>query len=132
MQDATSSFITITTLNQTAEIGQIYKHNHLTVFCIWDRNRYKQIKAVDFLYMEADGNYSSIYLADGTSIYTSKPLKYWVEKLDAIQWLRIHQSFAVNPTKIEKVLWKNKQILVTGGKLLQASRRLIKFNLINL
>ncbi|MBK9567760.1 MAG: LytTR family transcriptional regulator DNA-binding domain-containing protein [Saprospiraceae bacterium] len=45
--------------------------------------------------IEAQGNYSNIYLLSGTKILTSKSLKYWSINLNDNTFLRIHAKYFI-------------------------------------
>lgn len=45
--------------------------------------------------IEAEGNYSRIYISDGSQEFMSKTLKFYEEKLDD-KFLRVHQSHLIN------------------------------------
>lgn len=53
------------------------------------------------LRVHADGNYSWVYLDDGTRHLTSQTLKWFECRLP--EFVRIHRSQLINPRHIEKV-----------------------------
>ncbi len=54
------------------------------------------IQMDEILRLEADGNYTFIYLHSGKRIYTSKTLKYFEELLPVSKFYRPHQSHIIN------------------------------------
>jgi two-component system, LytTR family, response regulator len=54
------------------------------------------------LRLEADGNYTFIYLKDGTRIYTSKILKYFEDLLPSNQFYRPHNSHIIAVDSMRK------------------------------
>jgi two-component system, LytTR family, response regulator len=61
------------------------------------------VKVAEVIRIEAQSNYSSIYLDDGEVLFTSKTLKHWEEKFNAPQLIRVHQSYLINIKKIAKL-----------------------------
>lgn len=83
------------------------------------------------LYLRADGNYTELYHIEekeGTKVMTktlsSKGLKYFEEKLSAYPFMRIHDSYIVNLTKIIKYANEGKEgrVVLYTGKSLAVSR----------
>jgi len=63
---------------------------------------YVKIDLAKILFLEADGDYCHVDLP-GKRYTSSEPLKKWMEYLDGYQYPRIHKSFVVNPSKIQKI-----------------------------
>ncbi len=61
------------------------------------------IRILDIIYLEADGNYTRIIMNDGSCIFSSKTLKKF-DQLLLPQFLRIHQSYIINP---DFITWIN-------------------------
>ncbi|MFA4867546.1 MAG: LytTR family DNA-binding domain-containing protein [Pedobacter sp.] len=69
---------------------------------IRDSNIVRRLKVNDILYMEAQGDYVRINVADGEySIHSS--LKSVEEKLSKNIFIRVHRSFIVNVSKIDTI-----------------------------
>jgi two-component system LytT family response regulator len=69
---------------------------------IRDSNVVKRLKVDDILYLEAQGDYVRIYLADhGHTIHSS--LKSVEQKLPAHIFLRVHRSFIINLGKVDTI-----------------------------
>ncbi|MEQ7798176.1 LytTR family DNA-binding domain-containing protein [Pedobacter sp. ASV1-7] len=69
---------------------------------IRDSNIVRRLKVNDILYMEAQGDYVRINVADGDySIHSS--LKSVEEKLSKNTFVRVHRSFIVNVSKIDTI-----------------------------
>lgn len=69
---------------------------------IRDSNIVRRLKVNDILYMEAQGDYVRIKVADGDySIHSS--LKSVEEKLSKNIFVRVHRSFIVNVSKIDTI-----------------------------
>lgn len=71
---------------------------------IFIKSGYEHIKITiaDILFIQSDTDYSVIHLLDKKYL-SSEPLRHWLETLNAAQFIRIHKSFIVNTTKIEKI-----------------------------
>lgn len=54
------------------------------------------IQMEEVLRLEADGNYTFIYLRNGKKVYTSKTLKYFDQLLPSSHFYRPHQSHIIN------------------------------------
>jgi two-component system LytT family response regulator len=81
------------------------------------------IRLADIIMIESDINYSTIYLADGTHILTSKTLKCWYQMMRSNDnFLRTHRSFVVNKTHIVSYQASSKLLELTGGKVAKVSR----------
>ena len=65
----------------------------------------------DIVKIEAESNYSKIYLKDDRQILVSKTLKYFEEQLDNMGFMRVNRSFLVNLNYVEGIL------NVDGGQL---------------
>ncbi len=63
---------------------------------------YIKITVEDILYIKSDADYTEIFLPNKKHL-SSEPLRYWLENLDNNQFMRIHKSYIINITKIEKV-----------------------------
>jgi DNA-binding LytR/AlgR family response regulator len=73
--------------------------------------------------IEADSSYSTLYMADGTKIYTSKTMKYWGQKIkDNQEFIRPHRSFIINRTHLLSYEPSSKTIKLTGGFFAKVSR----------
>jgi two-component system LytT family response regulator len=83
----------------------------------------KYIRLADIIMMEAESNYSSIFLTDGQHILTSKTLKYWIEKIgDHQDFIRPHRSYLVNKTHIATYQRSSKCLSLTNGHQVQVAR----------
>jgi|TARA_R110002096_G_scaffold91733_3_gene207571 DNA-binding LytR/AlgR family response regulator len=69
----------------------------------------------DMMYIRADGDYCEIILMDKKYL-SSEPMRKWMELLDGLHFIRIHKSYMVNITRIEKVSG-NLITLVNGEQL---------------
>ncbi len=77
------------------------------------------IKFNSILYIEAQNNYSKLFLIDGGSLIASKTLKYFEEILPKELFFRIHKSYLINLNFVKR-FYKIDDFLIelsTGQKL---------------
>lgn len=79
----------------------------------------------DLLYCESDGSYTTLKLRDGKSIFTSKSIKDFEEMLSPGGFYRLHKSFLINLSAIERFdRCDGGSIVLSGGhKIPVASRK---------
>lgn len=54
----------------------------------------------EVLYIQADGDYTHVHLADGGSCFERRSLRNWIGLLPKERFLRVHQSYLVNAGRI--------------------------------
>jgi len=82
------------------------------------------IEITDIIYLEAESNYSFIYLQNATRITVSKTLKDFEELLPSHTFIRIHHSYIISKNHVRKYLkGEGGQVLMSNGKLLDVARR---------
>ncbi|MFC0603644.1 LytR/AlgR family response regulator transcription factor [Winogradskyella pulchriflava] len=62
------------------------------------------VKTDTIIYCHSDGNYTEIFLNDKRKILVTRKIKYIEEKLDAAQFVRVHNSYLVNLNHVEKYI----------------------------
>lgn len=77
----------------------------------------------DILYAESDGNYTTIYLADGQKIVLTKKLKEIGELLPADSFFRIHNSYIINLNKIKEFLKTDGYVILKSNHKIPVSRQ---------
>ena len=77
----------------------------------------------EILYVESDGNYSTIYLVDGQKIVLTKKLKEVNELLPVESFYRIHNSFVVNINKIKEFLKTDGYVVLQSNHKIPVSRQ---------
>jgi two-component system LytT family response regulator len=78
----------------------------------------------DIIYLEAESNYTSIYIQPAGRILVSKTLKDFEELLPAPIFIRIHHSYMINKNHVTKYLrGEGGQVLMSNGKTLDVARR---------
>ncbi|MBK6266309.1 response regulator transcription factor [Marivirga sp. S37H4] len=81
------------------------------------------IKVEDIVYAQSQNNYSLLFLSDGEKLLFSKTLKDVENTLKKYYFIRIHQSYLINPNYMKKYL-KNDggSVLMENGKALPISQ----------
>ncbi|WP_442264682.1 LytR/AlgR family response regulator transcription factor [Tenacibaculum sp. ZS6-P6] len=81
------------------------------------------IKIKEIMYCIANGNYTSIFLKDNSSIMVSKNLKFFEEKLNYLSFFRPHKSNLINTNYLKLISNDNGgHIVMVDGKKLSISR----------
>jgi len=88
---------------------------------VFIKSGYDHIKLVisDIHYIKSDADYTEIFV-DGKRHISSEPLRFWIEYLGKKQFVRIHKSYIVNTSKINKV--SGNQVYMTSGENLPIGR----------
>ena len=79
---------------------------------------YTKIVISDIEYIKSDADYTEIVI-EGKKKISSEPLRHWQELLDQNSFVRIHKSYIVNTSKIQKVsgnrvYLENEEVLPIG------------------
>lgn len=92
-------------------------------------NDLKIIEVKDLIYLEADDNYTKLFIQEDF-IIVSKTLKYFESLLDKSIFFRIHKSYLINVNYVVEIIKDNNNhyvALKNGTKVLIARRRLKDF-----
>ncbi|MGB5227309.1 LytR/AlgR family response regulator transcription factor [Eudoraea sp.] len=81
------------------------------------------LESDQILYAESDGNYSTIYLADGHKIVLTKKLKEVNELLPSDSFFRIHNSYVINLNKIKEFLKTDGYVVLQSNHKIPVSRQ---------
>lgn len=84
---------------------------------------YEFLTIKEILYLKADGNYTEIWMKDGSHHYASKCLKNFVPYLEPNNFCRIHSAFLINVGHV-KCFQKggSPSIIMDNGHKLKVSR----------
>jgi len=63
----------------------------------------RALPTAEIVFIESDGDYSALRLADGRRHFELRSLRTWVAQLPADQFLRVHGSYLVNVTHFERL-----------------------------
>ena len=71
---------------------------------IFIKSGYEHIKVAidDILYIKSDADYTEIH-TPGKRLLSQRSLNYWTEILISSQFVRVHKSYIINPSKVEKI-----------------------------
>ena len=82
------------------------------------------ISMSDIIYLEAQSNYTIIYLKDSYKLTVSKTLKDFEELLPTAVFIRIHHSYIINRNAVEKYIkGEGGQVIMKNGVMLDVARR---------
>ncbi len=81
------------------------------------------IQMDDILRLQADGNYTFIYLHSGKRVYTSKTLKYFEDLLPHAKFYRPHQSHIINVSSMLRYVKSDGgYVIMTDGAQISLAR----------
>lgn len=88
---------------------------------IFIKSGYEYIKITidDILYIKSDADYTEIFIPNKKCL-SSEPLRYWLENLDNEQFMRIHKSYIINTTKVERIA--SNQVFLKGEIIIPIGR----------
>lgn len=119
--------VAASTLQYEMQLAQL-RHNTSTR--LFDRitlntgNGLVFVQNKDIIHLEANGNYTFVFLADGEKHLVSRNMKEFVELLPEPAFFRIHQSFLVNTAMVKKYLKDDGgYVVMQGGAKLPLARR---------
>ena len=81
------------------------------------------LQSNEILYVESDGNYSTIFLTDGHKIVLTKKLKEVNEILPSDTFYRIHNSYIINLNKIKEFIKTDGYIVLETNHKIPVSRQ---------
>lgn len=82
------------------------------------------VKVDDIIYAQSQNNYTLLFLSDGEKLLFSKTLKEVEHTLKKHLFIRIHQSFLINPNYMKKYLRNDGGgVLMENGELLPISQK---------
>lgn len=81
------------------------------------------LESDEIIYAESDGNYSTVYLSDGSKIVLTKKLKEVNELLPADSFFRIHNSYIINLHKVKEFLKTDGYVVLKTGHKIPVSRQ---------
>ena len=82
------------------------------------------IELADIVRLEAEDNYTHLYLKDGTRMTASRTIKRFEDKLGRLNFYRVHKRHMVNMNFMKKfVKGDGGYLLMNDGKKIEVSRR---------
>ena len=101
--------------------GEVFQKIH-TKIAVPTSNKIELIDTSRIIYLKAISNYTEIYLVDGSTILTSITLKKYEEKLNASEFLRVHNSFLIQRSQLKSYLPKQHKIMLHNAQEIPVSR----------
>lgn len=89
---------------------------------ITTKSEIRVIDLDDILYLKSDSNYTEIHLADDSKILTSNTLKKYEMKLNALLFMRVHNSYIIQKSQIAAFLPNSNSILLRNSQEIPVSR----------
>ena len=81
------------------------------------------IKVEKILYLEAEGNYTTIYIHEQEQLVSSKNIKEYEYVLPSYRFVRVHHKYLVNLDHIKKYLkGRGGSLIMSNGKHIDVSR----------
>jgi two-component system LytT family response regulator len=80
------------------------------------RSGFIMLNYSDILYMDADGNYSKIFLTNGTQEIVTQSLGQMEEELPANNFFRINRSIIINTKYLARVNRRNRTCVISFGE----------------
>ena len=95
----------VQTDRKQGSLGTMAKDGAPTSGVIFIKSGYELIKVniTDILFIQSDADYTEVFTAERKYL-SQEPLRYWEEHLDGTVFMRIHKSYVLNITKIEKII----------------------------
>jgi two-component system LytT family response regulator len=85
---------------------------------------YNFVRISDILYFQASGNYTELFLINGSKILVSRQLKEYENSLTGMSFFRIHHSYLVNLKYIQSYVKKDGgYVVMCNNAVLDISRR---------
>lgn len=88
------------------------------------QNGVQLVKTDQIVRLEADGNYTTVYLQDKTRVVVSRKIKDFEAWLEDLPFFRIHQSHIVNLQMIDRYIkGEGGTVIMEDGSQLEVARR---------
>lgn len=82
------------------------------------------IRIDNIIYLEADSNYTFVYLAGSNKMTVSKTLKEFEDMLPATMFIRIHHSYIINCNAVQRYIkGEGGQVIMKNAAVLDVSKR---------
>ncbi|QWX83794.1 response regulator transcription factor [Cellulophaga sp. HaHaR_3_176] len=81
------------------------------------------LESNEIIYIESDGNYSTLFLIDNQKIVLTKKLKEVNEMLPSKTFFRIHNSYIINLNKVKEFLKTDGYVILESNHKIPVSRQ---------
>lgn len=88
-------------------------NTHNSFLFVRKQHTLHRVKFTNICYIQAEGNYCYIKLLDGKKYASKISLRQLLAKLPESLFIRIHKSFVLNLTYLEKIDTKERQVYVS-------------------
>lgn len=79
----------------------------------------------DIIMIEAESNYTTVYLKNGISNMFARCINEFDKELAQFGFLRVHKSYIINPLFVVKYINKDRKIVLQNNLLVPVARRKI-------
>lgn len=101
--------------NSSSRLQKITLHHH---------KGYNVVDIDQIVRLEADGNYTTLFMADMEKIVSSKPIRDFEEILDDHVFVRVHKSHMINLRYMTQYMQEDTgYVMLSGGHKVEVSRR---------
>ena len=113
----------LTAKNELARLNTVINEDAMQKIAFSTRDGQRLHHLNELIRIEADGNYSSIYLIDGSKIMLAKTLKEFEKMVPMDRFIRIHQSHLINVDFVRSIDKTNNTMVLNEQTILPISRR---------
>lgn len=92
-----------------------------------DATEVKYVQVEEIIRLQADSNYTHIFIKDQKLFVSAKTLKEYDEMLEGHSFLRVHKSHLVNPFHIERYDRQTGILFMSDGSKVEVARRKKEF-----
>lgn len=89
---------------------------------IKDSNSTRFIDISTIVRLQADSNYTLVYLVDGSKITTTRTLKEYQDMLSELGFFRVHNTHIINLNLVDKFQKDSCTLIMTDGSTIEVSR----------
>lgn len=97
------------TTDQVTKQLLAYYYDRISIF---NNDSYLLLRLEEILFIKAISNYSTIFLANGQKILTSKTLKTWEAEINHTYFYRCHRTYLVNSKHIKSINLKTNTLQI--------------------
>ncbi len=111
--------------NQSRPLVKL-NHKPNQFLSVKDCNVIQYIPLDQVIMIKAESNYSTIYILSGNQIFTSKTVKYWIQKigLEHPDFVRTHRSYLINRNHIKRYIIDTKILVLSNDMYANVARRI--------
>lgn len=89
-----------------------------------DHEGVTMVKVGDIVKCQSDSNYTTIYMANGTKLTSTKTLKDYAQMFEGMPFLRVHNSYLINLDHIKRyVKGDGGYVVMSDDTIVEVSRR---------